>query len=86
MGRKIQRSQQEQRNDPRNEGLSVSSLRDMSHTLANAQKIGKLALGEAQEISKVAADVSIPDSFEQLIQELEELADRKASFGQHTLQ
>lgn len=86
VGRKIQRSQQEQRTDPDSEGLPVSSLRDMSHTLANAQKIGKLALGEAQEISKVAADVSIPDSFGELIRELDELANQKASFGKHTLQ
>jgi len=61
-------------------------LRELSHVTANAQKIGKLALGEAQEISKVSADVSAPESYNNLIRHLEGLANQKAALGKHTIQ
>ena len=66
--------------------MPESQLEALMRALTNAQKIGKLALGEAQEIQKVAADVAIPESFRQIVQELDELAGQKASYGSHTLQ
>jgi sorbitol-specific phosphotransferase system component IIA len=67
-------------------GLSAAELRELSHVTGNAQKIGKLALGEAQEISKVSADVTAPESYIALVEELDRLAERKASLGKHTIQ
>ena len=75
-----------ERQNPDFEGLSATELRELSHVAANAQKIGKLALGEAQEISKVSADVTVPESYTNLIRHLEELANQKASLGKHTIQ
>lgn len=66
--------------------MPESQLESLMRALTNAQKIGKLALGEAQEIQKVAADVAIPDSFRRIIQDLDELAGQKASYGSHTIQ
>jgi hypothetical protein len=86
VGRRIARSMEQERADPNNVGLSAAELRELSTVAANAQKIGKLALGEAQEISKVSADVSAPESYFALLEELDELANRKASAGKHTLQ
>ena len=86
VGRRLAKSIEEERNDPKYQGMSATELRDLSNVAANAQKIGKLALGEAQEISKVSADVSAPESYFTLIKELGELANEKASFGKHTLQ
>jgi len=77
-------TQEEQQNGK--EVLSSQELRELSHTTQNAQKIGKLALGEAQEISKVSADVQAPESYQNVIRELEELARQKASYGKHTIQ
>ena len=51
--------------------LSPTDLRELSHVAEKAQKIGKLALGEAQEIKKVSADVSEPESYRSLIKHLE---------------
>lgn len=86
VGRRIARSMEAERADPTTGALSSAELRELSHVAANAQKIGKLALGEAQEISKVSADVSAPESYYALIESLDELANRKASLGKHTLQ
>lgn len=86
VGNKLARTIERERNNPSYEGLQASELRELSHVAANAQKIGKLALGEAQEISKVSADVTAPDSYVTLVRELEELAQRKASLGKHTIQ
>ena len=78
-------AQREQQN-PNHRGMTAAELRELSHVTQNAQKIGKLALGEAQEISKVAADVSAPESYINVIRELEQLARQKASYGKHTIQ
>lgn len=86
VGRRLAKSMEEERNNPEYQGMSASELRELSNVAANAQKIGKLALGEAQEISKVSADVSAPESYFALIEELGELANAKASLGKHTLQ
>ena len=66
--------------------LSPTDLRELSHVAEKAQKIGKLALGEAQEITKVSADVSEPESYRSLIKHLEGLANEKARSGEHTIQ
>lgn len=77
---------QREQQDPNHRGMTAAELRELSHVTQNAQKIGKLALGEAQEISKVAADVSAPESYINVIRELEQLARQKASYGKHTIQ
>ncbi len=74
VGRKLQRSIEQERADPEFAGLDPSHLSHLAQVTANAQKIGKLALGEAQEISKVSADVRNPDSFRAVLQQLDELA------------
>ena len=86
VGRKLARAMDGERQNPEFEGLSATELRELSHVAANAQKIGKLALGEAQEISKVSADVTVPESYTNLIRHLEELANQIASLGKHTIQ
>ncbi len=86
VGRRLAKSIDDERNDPDSSGMTANELRELSTVAMNAQKIGKLALGEAQEISKVSADVSAPESYFALIEELGELANAKASLGKHTLQ
>lgn len=66
--------------------LTPHDMSGISHTVSTAQKIGKLALGQAQEISKVSANVTAPDSLRQIIDQLDELASLKSSGAQHTLQ
>lgn len=51
-----------------------------------AQRIGKLALGEAQFISKVATDVSIPDPLREIIEQLDEIREARSSKAAHRLQ
>ena len=67
-------------------GLSPIALERFSIVLGNAQKIGKLALGEAQEISKVHADVTAPDSFNEIMEQLDELREQRAEKGGYVLQ
>jgi hypothetical protein len=74
VGRRLQQNMELQRQDSRNQGIDPRILSHMSNTVLNAQKIGKLALGEAQEISKVAADVSNPEAFRAVMEQLDELA------------
>ena len=71
--------------DGRKYTMPASQLESLMRSLLNAQKVGKLALGEAQEIQKVAADVSVSDAFNELVREVEELGRRKASFGNHSI-
>lgn len=64
------------------EAADASVLGNLSNVAGNAQKIGKLALGEAQEISKVSANVSTPDAFRAVMDQLDELASTRAQkFG-----
>jgi hypothetical protein len=65
--------------------LNTAKLRDLANALLSAQKAGKLALGEAQEIQKVTADAGIPDSFIQLCGILERVGGRKAEDGNHVI-
>lgn len=66
--------------------LSPHDMSGVANTVATAQKIGKLALGQAQEISKVSANVATPDSLREVISELDKLAAIKSSGAKHTLQ
>ena len=85
-GRKLQRAIDHERNNPNSELYSSSELRDLSNVAVNAQKIGKLALGEASEISKVSADVTIPESFREIISTLDEVAEERSKRANHTIQ
>lgn len=66
--------------------LTTHDINSLGHAVANAQKVGKLALGQAQEISKVSANVELPESLREVLNQLDELADQKSSGAQHTLQ
>lgn len=66
--------------------LSPHDMTSLANVIGNAQKIGKLALGQAQEISKVSANVTAPDSLRSVIEELDELASRKSSTAKHIIQ
>lgn len=78
VGRKLQKSIEQERMDPEYIGIDASTLNQLSVVTANAQKIGKLALGQAQEIQQVAADVSNPEAFREIMEQLDELASSRA--------
>lgn len=61
-------------------------LKELSNATINAQRIGKLALGEAQEISKVNTDDKPPESFTRIMEQLDEIAKHKAKVHNDTLQ
>lgn len=86
IGRKLERQQNEFRKSDTYEGLPNSELRDMSNTVLNAQKIGKLALGEAQEISKVSANVTNDEDFQYLVDEIQEINRSRSERANHTMQ
>ena len=67
------------------EFLTIQDLRDASHAAQNAQKLGKLALGQAQEISKVSADVSNPEAFSRVMEQLDELAESRSQRDSESL-
>lgn len=81
VGRRIQLSLDDEKTE-----LKPHELRELSTVSLNAQRMGKLALGEAQEISKVSADVSTPDAFREIIRELDSLREEKSKRANHTLQ
>lgn len=87
--RRLQTAREHEQNELRGgkvvEAIKPSELHQMSATLMNAQKIGKLALGEAQEIQKVTADGDIPDSFVELCRLVEGVGQRKAEEGNHII-
>ena len=70
-----------EQSDPDSQLISPVELKDLSVVAANAQKIGKLALGEATDISKVSADVTNPEAFRSVMAQLDELAEAKSSQG-----
>ena len=76
VGRTLQEIMQEERTITETSDASI--LGHLSSVAGNAQKIGKLALGEAQEISKVSANVSTPDAFRAVMDQLDELAASRA--------
>ena len=87
VGQKLQRAQQDEKVDPTKpvkpfvEAMTIQELQAASHVAQNAQKLGKLALGEAQEISKVSADVSNPEAFHRVMEQLDELANARSQGG-----
>jgi len=94
VGQKLQRAQQDEKvkpNDPNDpikpfvEAITIQELQAASHVAQNAQKLGKLALGEAQEISKVSADVSNPEAFHRVMEQLDELANARSQGGSKPL-
>jgi|TARA_R100000455_G_scaffold13833_1_gene6253 hypothetical protein len=66
--------------------LSAEQIRALANTALTAQKIGKLALGEASEITKVNADVTVPDSFRQVMSELHAVRESRAERFSPTIQ
>ena len=85
VGRRLQRAFAVEQNNPESEGIDASELREMSVIAGNAQKIGKLALGQAQEISKVSAYVSNPEAFHRVMEQLDELANARSQGGSKPL-
>ena len=91
VGQKLQRAQQDEKVDPTKpvkpfvEAMTIQELQAASHVAQNAQKLGKLALGEAQEISKVSADVSNPEAFHRVMEQLDELANARSQGGSKPL-
>tara|TARA_R110000824_G_scaffold97450_3_gene232943 strand:- start:4523 stop:5101 length:579 start_codon:yes stop_codon:yes gene_type:complete len=86
VARALNQDEERTREDPDYRGLPAIALERFSIVLGNAQKIGKLALGEAQEISKVHADVTAPDSFSEIMEQLDELREQRAEKGGYVLQ
>jgi len=86
VGRRLQRGFADEQENPETGGLPTDEVRDLSQVALNAQKIGKLALGQAQEIQKVSADVSNPEAFREVMEQLDELAEVRSSRYKHTVQ
>lgn len=80
------RLQQDLANQDGSNPLTHRELYSLSQTASNAQKIGKLALGQAQEISKVAANVSTPDALREILEQLDEVDAHISSRANHTYQ
>lgn len=80
--RQLRTTQEAEGADP----LNPERLRQLTAAALNAQKLGKLALGEPQEITKVDADISIPDAFAEVIRGLDEIAASRAQEFSPTLQ
>jgi hypothetical protein len=78
VGMSLQKHLDRERSDPEYAGIPAHVINHLATTTASAQKIGKLALGEAQEISKVAADVSNPEAFRAIMEQLDQLASARA--------
>mgnify|MGYP001414175275 FL=1 len=86
IAQKMTKARDREQNDIDYDGLKPHELREMSTVAMNAQRIGKLALGEAQEISKVSANVVNTDEFEEVLRYLDEFAKSKSSKGNHIYQ
>lgn len=86
VARKITEDEEQLRNDPDYEGMAAGVLDRLASVVGQAQKIGKLALGEAQEISKVSTNVAVPESFREIADELDAIAAAKSQSGNHTIQ
>ena len=81
IGRRLQQAMRLEQDSPGEEAMTPLELKDLSIVAANAQKIGKLALGEATDISKVSADVTNPEAFRSVMAQLDQLAEAKSSQG-----
>ena len=78
IGRRLQEAMRLEQDDPEEEAMSPAELRELSIVAANAQKVGKLALGQAQEISRVSADVSNPEAFRAVMEQLDQIAEARS--------
>ena len=83
---RMRRGFDDEQANPQHGGLEVETIRELSQIAINAQKIGKLALGQAQEISKVSADISNPEAFREVMEQLDEIATVRSSRYKHTVQ
>ena len=83
---RMRRGFDDEQANPQHGGLQVETIRELSQIAINAQKIGKLALGQAQEISKVSADISNPEAFREVMEQLDEIATVRSSRYKHTVQ
>ncbi len=83
---RMRRGFSDEEENPEHGGLEVETIRELSQIALNAQKIGKLALGQAQEISKVSADISNPEAFREVMEQLDEIAAVRSSRYKHTIQ
>lgn len=79
VGRRLQRTLEIERGNPDDEGITSIELSHLAGATVQAQRIGKLALGQAQEISKVSADVNQPEAFRRAMEQLDELAESRAN-------
>ena len=86
VARKMRDDEVQLQADPDYEGMPAGVLDRLASVVSQAQKIGKLALGEAQEISKVSANVAAPQSFREIMDELDAVALAKSQGGNHTIQ
>lgn len=85
LGRKLRRSV-EIEEEGGEETMSTNEIKDLAEAGLKAQKMGKLALGEAVEITKVTSDEHIPASLNRIIRELDELAQAKSQRANVTIQ
>lgn len=83
---RMRRGFDDEQANPEHGGLDTETIRELSQIAINAQKIGKLALGQAQEISKVSADISNPEAFREVMEQLDEIAAVRSSRYKHTIQ
>tara|TARA_B100001094_G_C17728373_1_gene575354 strand:+ start:44 stop:598 length:555 start_codon:yes stop_codon:yes gene_type:complete len=68
------------------DSLTIKEFHDLMDTALRSQKMGKLALGQADEITKVVSDDGIPHSLTRLINQLDELAEEKSQGAVHLIQ
>lgn len=84
--RKIVASVRDERDENRVDTLTLKDLNDLMDIGLKAQKLGKVALGEADQITKVVADDDVPASLARLLEQLDEVAEAKSQGARHTLQ
>ena len=85
VSRRLLISVQAERNE-HEEDMTMRELNDLVDAGLKAQKMGKLALGEADAITKVVSDDDIPPSLERLLEQLDDLAEAKSQSAGHTIQ
>jgi len=86
LGRKVRTTLEAEENEIQELILSLTEMKDLTEAGLKAQKMGKLALGEAAEITKVTTDEHIPASLSRIIEELDELAASKSQGANVTIQ
>ncbi len=85
IGRKLTLAAQQDRVSG-GDSLSTPELKDIAETVIKAQRAGKLALGEAAEIKQVVSDDDVPASLTRIIDQLDQLAEKKSQGASHTIQ